>query len=402
MYLTARRGAVNLVGKGVFCLLLLLMTGCAGSSGNVSEKPVFFPPPPNLPRVQLLTTLSDSRDIEGEESNFSLIGKLSEKTRKTRFIVKPYGVLSRGGKLYVCDAGSAQVIVIDFAAETFRYLKGAHGYGALKKPVNMDVAPDGKIYVADTGRGEVVVYGADQEYEGAFGAEYAMRPVDVLADENFLYVLDLENSDIKILERSEGKLVKKIGREEGTGKGLALPVNMTMDDGRIFYVTNLYTGNVAKLDRDGHFLESFGKLGDGFGQFGRPRGIDIDEQGRIYVSDASHQNVQVFRNDGRLLMFFSERDGRPLNLPADVSVTSDNLEYFQKMAAPGFDVEQLVFVSTQYGAKKIYVYGLGRKQGIDYEKAYRELQEKREEMASRAREKLEKEEKRRAEKTERE
>jgi hypothetical protein len=41
---------------------------------------------------------------------------------------------------------------------------------------------------------------------------------------------------------------------------------------------------------NGEFLGSFGEPGDGSGAFGRPKGIAVDRQGRIFVSDA-HADV---------------------------------------------------------------------------------------------------------------
>ena len=60
---------------------------------------------------------------------------------------------------------------------------------------------------------------------------------------------------------------------------------------------------VQIFDPDGKFLRVFGKLGDSFGQFARPKGIGVDSEGHVYVVDSAFNNVQIFDETGRLLLF---------------------------------------------------------------------------------------------------
>jgi DNA-binding beta-propeller fold protein YncE len=62
------------------------------------------------------------------------------------------------------------------------------------------------------------------------------------------------------------------------------------------------TGNarIAKFDKDGHFIRSWGSRGSDPGQFNGIRGIVIDAEGRLYVADAGNQRIQVFDGDGNL------------------------------------------------------------------------------------------------------
>jgi hypothetical protein len=60
------------------------------------------------------------------------------------------------------------------------------------------------------------------------------------------------------------------------------------------------TGNarVAKFDKDGHFIKSWGFRGTEPGQFNSLRGIALDAQGNVYVADAGNKRIQVFDGDG--------------------------------------------------------------------------------------------------------
>ena len=61
-------------------------------------------------------------------------------------------------------------------------------------------------------------------------------------------------------------------------------------------------------------------------------------------------------------MFFGgtggDKRGR-MNLPTVVKIDYENVEYFRKYAAPGFEIEYLVIVVSQFGANKVSVFGFG-------------------------------------------
>jgi hypothetical protein len=62
------------------------------------------------------------------------------------------------------------------------------------------------------------------------------------------------------------------------------------------------TGNarVAKFDKDGHFIKSWGSRGSDPGQFNALHGIALDAQGNVYVADAGNKRIQVFDGDGNV------------------------------------------------------------------------------------------------------
>jgi DNA-binding beta-propeller fold protein YncE len=357
----------------LFVLFLVsALQGCVGKK-VVETEPVFFPPPPNPPRIQFLTGLNSSEDMEGKKQSFALFVLAGEEAEQVKLIGKPYGIKTHKGKIYVCDIGRSNIVIIDPAKKTFEYLKGNVSLGKLKKPVNLALDDQGRLYVADVVRKEIVVYNPEGHFAASYGKQLNMKPADVEVDDKYLYILDVAGNEIKVLDRSNGNYLRSIGKKTGESEGVSLPTNMTLGPDGFLYVTNVGTGKVLKLDRDGHVLSSFGGMGDAFGQFARPKGIDVDEKGRIYVVDGGHQNVQLFSPEARLLIFFGDPGLNPeftrgvMNLPTDVAVTRDNLEFFRKFADPSFTVESLIFVANQYGVDKISVYGLGhsKNQGVD-------------------------------------
>lgn len=359
---------------------LILLSACAGQ--KKAQGPVFFPPAPNLPRIQYLTGITSSQDVEGAASSLSLLSFGGADQKKLRPIIKPYGVAAAKGKIYVADI-AGQVLIIDLPNKSFEKLKGDNGVGKLKKPINLAVDAQGFLYVADNGRKEVLVYDAQGEFVRSVGRDFDLTPGSVAVDEDRIYILDVRKGFIQVVDRVSFERVKEIGKNDDPAQSLSLPISMALDGKGVLHVTNAGTGKVMSFDRDGHFLSSFGQMGDGFGQFSRPKGIAADQNGNLMVVDAAFQNVQVLTDKGRVLMFFGGAEGAigGMNLPAGITTSSDNMEYYQKLADKNFELEQIVLVVNQFGNPKIGIYGFGKQKGIDYEKEYQRVQSERERKA---------------------
>ena len=116
---------------------------------------------------------------------------------------------------------------------------------------------------------------------------------------------------------------------------------------------------IKRYTLDGEYIDSIGSRGDGLGQFAKLKGIAVDSESNIYAVDASFDNVQMFNNEGKLLMAFGGHYEGPggLIIPAKVMIDYDNLQYFQKYVDPAFDLKYLIFVTSQYGPDLINVYG---------------------------------------------
>ena len=59
-------------------------------------------------------------------------------------------------------------------------------------------------------------------------------------------------------------------------------------------MTELHKSQVSMFTLQGDFLYSFGSKGNGKGEFFNPRGINVDKNGTIYVSDHDNDRIQVF------------------------------------------------------------------------------------------------------------
>jgi len=344
-----------------------VITGCATTSEKkVARAAVFYPPLPNPPRIQYLATFSGPDDISAARSAWLdfLIGK---DTGATAAIKKPYGVAVHAGRIYVADTRGGGYAVFDLQRRRFEFVQGSGG-GKLPKPINISIDADGSKYVTDTGRNQVVVFDKHDSYVRAYGASGDFKPGDAAVAGDRLYVTDLKNQQVQVLDKVTGKLLFKIGQAGSKEGEFVFPTNLAIGPDRHLYVTDTGNFRIEKFTLDGQFVRSFGTVGSGFGQFARPKGVALDREGRLYVVDAAFQNIQVLSPEGKLLMFFGSAGDDPesMNLPTQVVIDYDNVQYFQPYADPKFKLEYVILVANQYGASKVNAYGYGRMEAMDY------------------------------------
>jgi DNA-binding beta-propeller fold protein YncE len=78
--------------------------------------------------------------------------------------------------------------------------------------------------------------------------------------------------------------------------------DMTWDAAGNTYISDGYINSrIAKIDKDGNWIKSWGEPGTGPGQFNTPHSIATDDAGNIYVADRGNGRIQVFNTDGKYL-----------------------------------------------------------------------------------------------------
>ena len=146
--------------------------------------------------------------------------------------------------------------------------------------------------------------------------------VKVDRDDN-IWVTD-KGSDMVIKFSQEGHVVMVFGRkqeasDEGTEPlkhvkpplppvdGLFRQVtDVAWDTSGNTYISDGYVNSrIAKVDKDGNWLKSWGEPGDQPGQFNVPHSIAVDAQNNIYVADRSNRRIQVFDTNGKFLRQFT-------------------------------------------------------------------------------------------------
>ena len=343
------------------CLLLGLIAGCATDKPAAKPTYTFFPPAPDEPRIQFLTSFSGDLDL-GRSSTFAdyIAG-----TKPGFPLAKPYGLALADGNIFVCDTAQGVVQVFDLKKKRSSYF-APPGEGRLVLPLNIAIDTDGTRYVADNRRHQVMVYNSNGDYLTAIGKSGEFKPTDVVVTTNRLYITDLQSHAVKVYNKADQKWLFSIPVTTNVTAGrLFSPVNLALDQvNRRLLVSDLGGFAVQIYDLDGNYLKTLGQQGVGMGCFARPKGVAVDRAGITYVVDASVQVVQMFDLQGRLLMFFGQPGASTrgqLTLPASVKVDYAHVGYFQKYVAPGYQCEYLILVTSQFGDNKVSVYGFLKK-----------------------------------------
>ena len=80
------------------------------------------------------------------------------------------------------------------------------------------------------------------------------------------------------------------------------PTDVAWDAAGNAYISDGYINSrIAKVDKNGNWLKSWGERGDKPGEFNTPHSIAADAQGSIYVGDRGNGRIQVFDSDGKFL-----------------------------------------------------------------------------------------------------
>lgn len=365
--------AINFKKVCYVVLSCLLLAGCAAETtcNYISKDPIFFPPPPDEPRIQYLTGINSSKDIAigKKKGGFSFLVSSNEQDDTDVRLGKAYGIEVHKGKIYIVQGMDKRVSIIDLVTGTFTEPQGSKsGRGALAYPINLTLDDEDNLYVTDTKRREIVVYDAKGNFKTSFGKGFGAKSkiTDVKYFKGKLYALDMGEHMVRVLDQKTGEQLAEFGNNGKPDQILSLPGNITVGNDGNFYISNLGNNKISKIDPDGNFLGSFGGVGDAFGQFSKPKGVALDNENRIYVVDGGTSTVQVFNDKFQTLTYF----GWPglaygsLYNPTGIAISTENVAYFQKFAAPGFKLSFLIFVVSQFGQEtcipRISVYGFGQ------------------------------------------
>jgi sugar lactone lactonase YvrE len=111
------------------------------------------------------------------------------------------------------------------------------------------------------------------------------------------------------------ELVRTLGDVAAEDENVAfyMPEGIALDSQGNLYILDAGNHRVQKFSRDGRFLASFGRQGQGPGEFAYPDSIDIDGADMVWIADPNNQRIQVLTPEGterKTIGFVKERVGK--------------------------------------------------------------------------------------------
>jgi len=192
------------------------------------------------------------------------------------------------------------------------FLRGIGGGQYLEKPSSVTVTPDGrKVFIVDTGSvgstsHRIAVFdgvsGEHLYYIGTRGnrpGEFNLpREIDMGPDGR-LYVVDGGNFRVQVLE-PDGTVVRTFGRPGRQFGQFARPKGIAVDAAGQIYVADAAFGNYQIFSPEGELLLFVGGRSgiDRPAGYQLPSGIAVDEDGRVYFVDQFFRKVDIYRPAG--------------------------------------------------------------------------------------------------------
>ena len=204
---------------------------------------------------------------------------IGEDTHEPSEFAHPFDADARDGRLVVADTENDRMVVFD----TNR--TGQYAY-------NFTIGGDGEHPLSVS---RVCRDSGDRDCRGPDDGRLAFPAGVAIAADGSIYVSDYGNHRLKVFD-SSGMHVRTI--YEIAGKNVSFPTKIDTNATGHVFVADSGNHRIAVMDAAGEGLYAFGSQGAGPGQFARPTGLAVGPDNRVVVSDSFNRRVQVFEADG--------------------------------------------------------------------------------------------------------
>ena len=211
-------------------------------------------------------------------------------------------VVSKGKKIYVVDGTNNRVSVFGYnGGHLFSFGRRGTGTGMFESPTGIGIDKDDNIYVCDSGNHRIQVFSEKGDFlrainikEGPLGQA---RPVDIAINNrtSLCYITDSVNHRVIVCDL-KGKQVYEWGGKGDGNQEFRYPGSVTFAE--YLYVVDSLNSRVQVYEGGGIFVKSVGKWGVLPGEFFRPKGVAVDANMNIYISDGYMDVIEVFDESG--------------------------------------------------------------------------------------------------------
>lgn len=319
------------VRKALAGIILLGLVACAAAP--VEKRPtLFWPEPPDPPKITFVQNLTEPKDVGVEPSWFKKVIRFIFGEREPPHIIRPSGIaVDEAGGVYIGDTGLQVVHYFNQKDHQYKqYFRLPPPFERLQNPIGVAVDGAKQLYVADANFNRVFIYDSQGESVRVIGDNEMQRVSGLAVDasRDRFYVVDTMGHQVLVYNLA-GEKKGTIGKR-GTGPGeLNYPTYATVDQEGRLYISDSLNFRVQVFDRDGQFQSQIGSLGATLGQFSRPKGIAVDQANHLYVVDTLYDNVQIFDPSGELLLHFGRAGVEPgfFWLPSGIAVDREGKIY---------------------------------------------------------------------------
>lgn len=187
------------------------------------------------------------------------------------------------------------------------------------------------IYIFNRGEHPIIIFNRDGKFLGSWGEGMFSGAHGMCLDkEENLYLADHQNHTVKKFTK-DGKLLMTLGTEgipAEEGKPFRKPTGVSIAPTGEIYVSDGYDNTrIHKFTSDGKLIMSWGKKGDGEGQFAVPHGIFVYKDGTVYVADRENHRIQIFTPDGEFIGQWKS----DFNMPCTLFIDENDIVYVPEL-----------------------------------------------------------------------
>src|SRR5580765_34769 len=174
--------------------------------------------------------------------------------------------------------GASAAQLLEFSADGKFVREIGHNLYAWSYAHTVKIDPQDNIWVTDKGSDVVVKFNPQGRVSMVFGRRQEAS--------------DAETGPLK-------RVKPPLPPEDGLFRQVT---DVAWDTAGNAYISDGYINSrIAKVDKDGNWLKSWGNPGGNSGQFDTPHSIAVDAQDNLYVADRGNHRIQVFDTNGKFL-----------------------------------------------------------------------------------------------------
>lgn len=178
------------------------------------------------------------------------------------------------------------------------------------------------VYVFTRAQHPVQVFDKSGKFLRSWGKDVGMaHHIKVDRDGN-IWIADVGHHVVQKFT-PDGKLLLTLGTKGMAGRDKThfyMPTDMVVaKNGDVFVSDGYGNARIVHFDAKGTYLNEWGELGHGPGQFSTPHAIAMDSKERIYVADRNNVRIQVFDTKGKFI-----EEWRNLIVPWGFHVTKED------------------------------------------------------------------------------
>ena len=161
-------------------------------------------------------------------------------------------------------------------------------------PRQLAISPNQHLYVADTGNNGLQILSANLSFQGSLRHHTMSQPVDVKFSNNEMFVLSWNDNPCIHVFNLSGKKSRSIVTRRWIGMQVKGALFFCLDGHNNIVISDWSANNIKVFSPEGDLLHTIGQQGQQVGMFHSPKGIAINNNKLICLSDNSNFCLQIF------------------------------------------------------------------------------------------------------------